>query len=549
VLDKKYLLWVSICILLLFPLFDLFHPGLPITHDGQDHVARIANFYQSLTEGTVVPRWAANLNWGYGHPILMFLYPLPSYLASFFHFFGFSFIDSLKVVFGLAFIASGITMYVWIKEMLGQEEGLIAGALYMYAPYRFVDLYVRGAIGEHVAFVFPPLIFYFFLKLSKRYSYWYVVFGSLSVAGLILSHNAITLMFLPFMLFYAGYLCWIHRDKRKQIVLSYCSIIVLGFGISAFFLIPAFFEGKYTLRDIVTKGEYQNRFVTSVSDFIYGVWNYGGTGKFSVQVGILQWASVFFALPTAIVLKKKKRDIIVLVTLCIAFWFVLFLMTTASKPIWEIITTMQKFQFPWRLLSLTVFITAVIGAFCISFLTKKIKTFILFLSIFLILFLNREYWHANGYMYKDDQFFKNIYFGTTDTGESAPIWSVRFMEQPPKSRTEIIGGEATVSEHKRTSTEHVYEIDVLTDKAQIRENTLYFPGWVVKVDNKPTIVEFQSQVNRGVMTFFLEKGKHIVTVQFLETKLRFIANVISIASLATLLFSDILRRKLWQRFR
>src|SRR3989344_538734 len=141
------------------PLFDLFHPGLPLTHDGQDHVARIANFYQNLTEGNIIPRWAGNLNWGYGHPILMFLYPFPSYTASMFHFLGFSLVDSVKIVFGLSFIASGFAMYAWLKEFLGIKAGFVGALLYMFAPYRFVDLYVRGAIGEHVAFVFPPLIF------------------------------------------------------------------------------------------------------------------------------------------------------------------------------------------------------------------------------------------------------------------------------------------------------------------------------------------------------------------------------------------------------
>src|SRR3990170_4037105 len=90
----------------LIPLIPLLHPGLPVTHDGQDHVARIANFYQNLSEGNIIPRWAENLNWGYGHPILEFLYPLPSYLASLFHFFGFTLVDSVKIVFGTGFILS-----------------------------------------------------------------------------------------------------------------------------------------------------------------------------------------------------------------------------------------------------------------------------------------------------------------------------------------------------------------------------------------------------------------------------------------------------------
>src|SRR5579872_5283308 len=113
----KKLLGIGIVLLFgLIATWDLYtHAGFAFTHDGQDHIARIANFYLNLQQGVIVPRWAENLNWGYGHPILEFLYPLPSYIASLFHFLGLSFIDSTKWVFILAEIASGLTMYHFVK--------------------------------------------------------------------------------------------------------------------------------------------------------------------------------------------------------------------------------------------------------------------------------------------------------------------------------------------------------------------------------------------------------------------------------------------------
>jgi uncharacterized membrane protein len=237
---KQLFLFLSVFISL-FPITDLFKSGLPLTHDGQDHIARIANFYQNLTEGNIIPRWAGNLNWGYGHPILMFLYPLPSYIASLFHFLGFSLVDSVKIVFGLGFVISAITMFIWVKEFLGEKAGFVAGLLYIFAPYRFVDLYVRGAIGEHVAFIFPPLIFYFLLKLSRKVNFVYVIGGSFSFAGLMLSHNAITLMFLPIIFLYILYLLWQSTSKKYFILNSFC-LILLGFALSSFFLLPAFLK-------------------------------------------------------------------------------------------------------------------------------------------------------------------------------------------------------------------------------------------------------------------------------------------------------------------
>src|SRR3989339_786043 len=91
--------WLILFFISLLPLIGLVPNSLPITHDGADHVARIANFFQGLSEGVIIPRWASNLNWGYGHPILMFLYPLSSYIGSFFHTLGFSFVSSVNLVF------------------------------------------------------------------------------------------------------------------------------------------------------------------------------------------------------------------------------------------------------------------------------------------------------------------------------------------------------------------------------------------------------------------------------------------------------------------
>src|SRR5258705_9377068 len=114
----KYKLYLLILILIsLIPLLDLLHPGLPLTHDGRDHVARIANFYENLSQGVVIPRWAPNLNWGYGHPILEFLYPLPSYVASLFHYLNFSLVDSVKIVFALGMTLSGVGMFLWLSEI------------------------------------------------------------------------------------------------------------------------------------------------------------------------------------------------------------------------------------------------------------------------------------------------------------------------------------------------------------------------------------------------------------------------------------------------
>lgn len=511
-----------IIVLTSLPLWALLMPGLPVTHDGVDHVARIANFYQSLKEGNIIPRWAANLNWGYGHPILMFLYPLPSYIASFFHWIGFSFVDSTKIVFGLAMIASGLSMYLWLGRSFGKRAGIIGALLYVFAPYRFVDLYVRGALGEHVAFVFPPLILYFLHKRS--------FFGaSVSLAALILSHNAMALMFLPIIGLYGVYLV-LFEEKNKIL------FIILGFGLSAFFWIPAFFEGKYTLRDIVTVGDAVTRFVPWTW-FMYSPWNYGQGDSLTKSLGLAQWAGIIASLLVLWRTKVKKERVIIISSLVILL-FSFFIMTSWSKPVWLTVTILQKFQFPWRFLSVSVFAAAVLGAIAFS---RTRKIFIIPYSLFIIL-ITVGMWHPKAYVTHDESFYSGIYFSTTDTGESSPIWSTRSMEHTAGAPLEVIDGDASITNGFRSSTVHEYTVRVFKPTLFL-ENTVYFPDWKIYVDGVRTQIQFQNPNYRGLITFQMPPGNHAVRVVFEDTKIRRTANIITIISISVLAFCLLIRRR------
>ena len=531
-LDKKYLFLLGITLISFFAILDLFKQGLPLTHDGQDHVARIANFYQNLIEGNIIPRWAGNLNWGYGHPILEFLYPLPSYIASFFHFLGFGLVNSVKIVFGLGMILSGLFMYSWLSQFLRKSAAFVGAILYVYAPYRFVDLYVRGAIGEHMAFVFLPLVLFFLYKISQRLSAVYIVGGSFSLAGLVLSHNAISLMFLPIVFLYALFMVFFSK-RRVTLTFHYLATLILGFGLSSFFWIPAFIEGKYTLRDIVTDSDYSTRFV-AFKDFIYGKWSFGGTVQLSKQVGVVQWFSVIASFFVAFYLFNKKNKLWIMVASAfLIFWLTIFLMTSSSIFLWEKVSLLQKFQFPWRFLSVSVFASSVLAAFFVNSIPKnpkKLRIFCVVIILLLVMFFNKSYWHAQDFLQKPEKFFTGIYNSTTDTGESAPIWSVRFMEKRPQSRIEVVRGSADIGVVYRTMTTREYLIRAY-ENTRILENTLYFPGWTVFVDSKPVNIEFQDQNFRGLITFNVEKGNHVVNIIYQETKLRFFANLVSLISL------------------
>ncbi len=534
-------LWILLIICSLLPLFALLQPGLPKTHDGQDHVARIANFYQSLSEGNVVPRWGGNLNWGYGHPVLMFLYPLPSYGASALHFLGFSFTDSLKVLFGITFVASVLAMYLWVRAQWNMGVALIGALVYGFAPYRFVDLYVRGAIGEHVAFVFIPLVLFGLLQLARSQknhiqAMCVVIF---SAAGLVLSHNAVTIMMIPIYALYWLYLINKEAVRPGYFVIQSIIALSLSTGVSAFFWVPAYFEGKFTLRDIVTAGEYASRFV-SFSDFFASNWSYGGTNLLSKSLGWPMWIGI-----GAVLLAWKKcesKTKILLSLFGIVLATSLFLMTSQSGLVWQKLTILQKFQFPWRFLIVATLAGSVLAGVSLRYLCGNNKIYYAICILFTV-FVSIPTWQPASYLVKPDSFYTNVYEGTTDTGESSPIWSVRFMEHPPDKQSGVINGEAIIIEKKRTSTVHEYTISS-KGSSRIVENTLYFPGWRVYVDDIQAGLQFQDPSYRGLMTYLLDNGVHNVRVVFENTGIRKISETVSMMSLGVIVLMVVLKKQI-----
>ena len=443
-------------ILALIPVLSLFHPGLPQTHDGPDHIARIMAFYQNLSDGVFIPRWGAILNWGYGHPILQFLYPFPSYIASLFHFFGFSFMDSTRIVYMLGPILSFLFMYLWLKQFLSRYASLLGAVLFTYAPYRFIDLYVRGDIGENLAFAFIPLSLYFIYKLSVKKDFVNLSLGSVAIALLILTHNAIALISVGVIFLYGIFLWW-KLNFDKNFIIKFLFQFGLGFTLSMFFWLPGLMEGKYTLRNIVTQGAYKAHFVT-LGQLIYGPWSFGGSGVFSVQIGIVQILAILASPIVFYKLYLKKNKIFSLVLILLIFTILsIFIMLPASNFIWSRAMMLQNFQFPWRFLGLIVFTSAVLGAILSEYFYKKYKTLLTLTLIALAVVLSIGYTIPKGYYYALDKFENGMYKSTTDTGESAPIWSVRFMEHFPKSPIEVIEGKGSVRETVYKTTYRKYE--------------------------------------------------------------------------------------------
>lgn len=554
-----YRFYIFILLLSLLPLFYIFNTSqLLHTHDGLVHLARLGAFFKALQDGQIPVRWAGDLNYGYGMPLFNYIYHLPYAVSSVFLFLGFSLVNSFKISLALSYIASGIFMYAFANIFFkDNKKALLVAVFYQFAPFRLVELLIRGSFGEVYTYTFLPLILYGLTGLfvsqqktkradgnitSRRDKSIYFYLSVIGSSLLVLSHNALSLIFFGIAFLY---IIFFSPNIRKFLIAT--ASLIIGLFISSYYWVSAIFEHKFTYGDLFMKDMYLSHFPPLKNLFIPNLNNSQSlqTGGVSVQIGLFHTIAITVCLALFFFLKKKngdklKRTILYSVLLfCIALFF----MTPYSKVIWSNIPLLRQFQFPWRLLGVIVFSTslAAAGLLNIPFIKKKI---IYSLLLLLVVFSTYSYWYpVLGYDKINEKNYWNFPLNTTYFGETDLIWSGGPASSYPKKRVDVIGGDARILEFRKKSNLHVYTIDAKTD-AQIVDHTQYFPGWKVFIDGRQTDIEFQDENWRGQITFYVPKGFHTIKVVFGESIVRFLADTLSLISLLFLFIFWFFRKRI-----
>jgi uncharacterized membrane protein len=107
--------------------------GLPfLSDDASFHSAWYSHFSKQLWSGDLYPRWLLEMNGGLGSPVFFFYPPAPYFLTSvlrpFFHNDPTG-LHQLGVAASAALIASGLTAYLWLKNLADPKAALIASIL------------------------------------------------------------------------------------------------------------------------------------------------------------------------------------------------------------------------------------------------------------------------------------------------------------------------------------------------------------------------------------------------------------------------------------
>jgi hypothetical protein len=513
--------------------FALLHKGLPPTHDGEYHVVRFYEFDKALRDGNIYPRWAPDLNYGYGVPLFNYNYPLPTFFSSLLHSFGVSFIDAFKLNLFTAVLLAGLFFYLWAKSFFHEKGALVGAIFYLFSPYLFVDLYIRGSVGEVWALAFFPAFLWSITQLIYKDKRIFLPVSIVFLALIIFSHNILALMFFPFAISYSLLLIFLSK-KRKILIINLLVLIILGLGLSAIFWLPAVLETKYTVGLQIY--DYKNNF-PAFYQLLFPSWGSGFFGgnlanQMSVQIGIANLLVISISIVVFIKLFRKKDFRAKLLGFFLASLFiVIFLMLKTSLPIWENIPFMNYFQFPWRFLSLTILFSSFLAAGIFS--TVKQKLFFITM-LFLPIIFTLDYMHPAYYMDRTDSYYAtrpNFIDGTNSIGNSFnTLW---FHAKPVRVNSKIDASsiKGKIISQKIGVNSYIFNLDLKSD-SKIIINTAYFPGWQAFVDGKASKISITST---GLIELFVPKNIHTVRISFGDTPIRQVSSIISLISLLGLI--------------
>lgn len=329
--------------------------------DGIQHLCRFIGTEQTLVSKQFLPMIMSNFCNNFGYSWNIFYSPLTAYIPLIFRIFSFSFETCLKLFMFVVTVATGIAMYKFvIKITKNKNIAILASVLYIIAPYRITDMYVRMALAELTSFIFIPMVFsgmYSIINENKKSSL--LIIGA---SGLILTHTVVCM--------YTAMLCFVYlivfiRKLNKKSILNLLVSLLMIVLITSFYwvgLAQHYFSTSY---EVFVPGRMErvdvlNFYKTSLSQLVYT----DQEQNMIYEIGIVTFIGLLLT-PIAIMKfekQEKEKDFTKIYGLFGILGIVLTIMTLKIFPFEKLPGTFTMIQFTFRLFEFTSFFFAIISA-------------------------------------------------------------------------------------------------------------------------------------------------------------------------------------------
>ena len=538
---KDYLVLLFISIILVIPLmnsnFDLYKD------DGIQHVARLMGVYQSIEEGQLLPVIMSNFCNGFGYSWNLFYSPFTAYVPLLFHLFTDSFELILKLFMWLLILASGITMYEFTRKVTKNRlAGVLAGCLYMLAPYHLTDVYMRIAVSELASFVFVPIVFQgmytiFHEEAKEEKLYTKSLTLTLGAVGLVLSHIVIAM--------YAAIICFIYvlvnvKKLKDTKILKMLGInILLILLLCSFYLVPMLEHYFSTDYEVFQAGRMERteeliRNKVDLNDLLYT-----GQDEMSFEIGLVTIIGVVLTLLTYKKIGKEYKTI---------YWFSLItgmaciILSLRIFPFEKMPAILKMIQFTFRFLEFSSFFLAWVAAINYALTIKNFRmrdVFVLTLiATLLIVPLKKNYdtekewteeklWPAVSVNENTGRVHAGC--ATFEYLPSKAFANLDYIKQRENTAI-VISGKATIENEEKQGTNMQFAITETEETATIELPYIYYLGYKVTLQaedgSTKELPTFES--DNGFVAFEIaESEKGQVTANYTGTTLMQITYIVS----------------------
>jgi hypothetical protein len=334
----------------------MFFFGNASGHDFGFHLASWLDVAGQWREGIAYPRWAEWANWGFGEPRFIFYPPASWTLGA-----ALGSVLPWRMAPGayiwLVLVLSGIAMWRLAREWLSGPQAGAAAAIYVVSPYQLVVVYYRSDFAELLASAFFPLLILGAARVVRdgvhetpgagardgwRETWRGVPLLAISFAAIWLSNApaAVIATYSLALLLVVGSI-WQHSFRP---LLFGGAAMALGFGLAAFYIVPAAFEQSWVQIGLAI-GENlrpaQNFLFTGSSDPEFVLFNW--------KVSSVALGTILFTGIAAVFSARYRREYPLLWWMMLALAAAsVVLMFPASIWLWRYLPKLQFVQFPWR---------------------------------------------------------------------------------------------------------------------------------------------------------------------------------------------------------
>lgn len=532
IMKERTVLIILFIISVIF-VFDLFmHQGRPSTFDGPTHLANIAQVHAGLSDGEFPVRWGGEFA-RYGWPAPQFAQQTTSYLGALLTFVTNDIILSYNLVVFIGAFVSSLLMYIFLRFHVHQIPALIGAIVFHFAPYRIMNVYIRGALPEFFVSIFIISILialYLVLKKDDVKGYYLLI---ISVAMLLLTHLFMFIVASFIFIAYGLYLIYGNRKNLPFKIIALSMSIGIGIGLTSYYILPLFMEIKYLYYGGAGGHFVEGHFLTW-KNYLTENWYYFFQGDIDVRGNVLQPGIIEAVILIVSMLyltyeyiQKKSINILLLVVTIVGVIYVFF--TTSLSTIFYQ-TPLGSIQHPWRMLTGFIIIPPIALSFMIDKIPRKFMSISVIFIIIVMGVLRFPQLYGKNYLLENQQTYYQTYDNLHGTIMNT-IWMGEVRDYPYKdTKVEIFEGDGKISDLSVSNSSRSFTINSITN-TKIADYTFYFPGWRTYIDGVETQIQFQDPKYRGVITYEVPSGQHHITSVFTNTKPRILGNVLSMISI------------------